>query len=155
MTLDERGVPVHNSGKRILVGEGDFNPEIKGFDSKKHYSVYFNSVLEDIVFKKEKSVGEIDKELTDAGYERYISFNGKNFIENTYTQDKLLELFEDDCLDFKNGKIYEKNLSNKIRIKSIVSNLSYKFYKENGEIGDYKLDVKTTSANQELKNISN
>ena len=30
MTLDERGVPVHNSGKRILVGEGDFNPEIKG-----------------------------------------------------------------------------------------------------------------------------
>ena len=29
MVLDENGKPVHNSGKRVLVGEGDFNPIVK------------------------------------------------------------------------------------------------------------------------------
>ena len=155
LSLDENGRLVHNSGKRVLVGENSFNKFVTNYDSDKHYTVYFSRDKDDIVIKKEYNLLENDKELLADGYERLFSSYDSKFVENTYTMGKLLELFDDDALDFKNGKIYEKNFSSKIRIKSIITNKSYDTYDENGNVIKYSIDVKTTSAGQELKRIFN
>ena len=153
LSVDENGNLVHNSGKRVLVGENSFNSIVEDFDSKKHYTVYYNAERCDMILKKETSLNEIDNELISKGYVRYYSYFDDSFVENTYTAEKIVELFENKALDFKNGKIYEKNFSSSIRIKSILSNRSYQTYDANGNIIDYKIDVKTTSAGQELKDI--
>lgn len=153
LAIDENGRLVHNSGKRVLVGENSFNNVVSDFKSKKHYSVYYNEDNGDFVTIKEESIDAVNVELINAGYKRYISSNEGVFVENTYSEDKILELFEEDALDFKNKKIYEKNFSTKIRIKSIVTNKKYKTYDEEGNVIDYQIDVKTTSAGTELKNI--
>ncbi len=153
LSVDENGNLVHNSGKRVLVGENSFNNIVEDFNSKKHYTVYYNAEQCDMILKKETSLNEIDNELISKGYVRYYSYSGENFVENTYTAEKIVELFENKALDFKNGKIYEKNFSSFIRIKSILSNRNYQTYDSNGNVIDYKIDVKTTSAGQELKDI--
>ncbi len=153
LSVDENGNLVHNSGKRVLVGENSFNRIVDDYNSKKHYTVYYNLEINDIVLRKETSLLEIDKNLINKGYERYYSYNGESFVENTYTAEKILELFHNKALDFKNGKIYEKNFSSTIRIKSILANRNYQTFDSNGNIIDYKIDVKTTSAGQELKEI--
>ena len=153
LSVDENGNLVHNSGKRVLVGENSFNNIVQDFNSKKHYTVYYNAEHCDMILKKETSLSEMDDELISKGYVRYCSYSAENFVENTYTAEKIVELFENKALDFKNGKIYEKNFSSSIRIKSILSNRNYQTYDSNGNIIDYKIDVKTTSAGQELKDI--
>lgn len=153
LSVDENGNLVHNSGKRVLVGENSFNNIVQDFNSKKHYTVYYNAEHCDMILKKETSLSEMDDELISKGYVRYCSYSAENFVENTYTAEKIVELFENKALDFKNGKIYEKNFSSSIRIKSILSNRNYQTYDPNGNIIDYKIDVKTTSAGQELKDI--
>ena len=153
LSVDENGNLVHNSGKRVLVGENSFNNIVEDFNSKKHYTVYYNAEQCDMILKKETSLNEIDNELISKGYVRYYSYSDENFVENTYTAEKIVELFKNKALDFKNGKIYEKNFSSSIRIKSILSNRSYQTYDSNGNVIDYKIDVKTTSAGQELKDI--
>lgn len=153
LSVDENGNLVHNSGKRVLVGENSFNNIVEDFNSKKHYTVYYNAEQCDMILKKETSLNEIDNVLISKGYVRYYSYSGENFVENTYTAEKIVELFENKALDFKNGKIYEKNFSSSIRIKSILSNRNYQTYDSNGNVIDYKIDVKTTSAGQELKDI--
>lgn len=153
LSVDENGNLVHNSGKRVLVGENSFNNIVQDFNSKKHYTVYYNAEKRDMILKKETSLSEMDDELISKGYVRYCSYSDENFVENTYTAEKIVELFESKALDFKNGKIYEKNFSSSIRIKSILSNRNYQTYDSNGNIIDYKIDVKTTSAGQELKDI--
>ena len=153
LSVDENGNLVHNSGKRVLVGENSFNNIVQDFNSKKHYTVYYNAEKCDMILKKETSLSEMDDELISKGYVRYCSYSDENFVENTYTAEKIVELFESKALDFKNGKIYEKNFSSSIRIKSIISNRNYQTYDSNGNIIDYKIDVKTTSAGQELKDI--
>ena len=153
LSVDENGNLVHNSGKRVLVGENSFNNIVEDFNSKKHYTIYYNAEQGDMILKKETSLSEIDEDLVSKGYARYYSYSGEKFVENTYTADKIVELFENKALDFKNGKIYEKNFSSSIRIKSILSNRNYQTYDSNGNVIDYKIDVKTTSAGQELKDI--
>ena len=153
LSVDENGNLVHNSGKRVLVGENSFNNIVQDFNSKKHYTVYYNAEQCDMILKKETSLSEMDDELISKGYVRYCSYSAENFVENTYTAEKIVELFENKALDFKNGKIYEKNFSSSIRIKSILANRNYQTYDSNGNIIDYKIDVKTTSAGQELKDI--
>lgn len=152
LSLDENGRLVHNSGKRVLVGENSFNKVITDFDSDKHYSVYYNKSLNNLALKTEKTLDEIDYNLINNGYKRYISYNENNFVENTYTRDKFVELFNDGALDFKETKIYEKNFSNTIRMKSILSNKEYDIYKD-GKVVKYRIDVKTTSAGTELKKM--
>ena len=44
MVLDEDGRYVHNSGKRVLVGENSFNKIVTSPSSNKNYSVYFTSL---------------------------------------------------------------------------------------------------------------
>lgn len=153
LSVDENGNLVHNSGKRVLVGENSFNNIVDDFNSKKHYTVYYNAEQGDMILKKETSLSEVDVELISKGYVRYYSYTGENFVENTYTAEKIVELFQNKALDFKNGKIYEKNFSSSIRIKSILSNRNYQTYDSSGSVIDYKIDVKTTSAGQELKDI--
>lgn len=96
----------------------------------------------------------MDDNLLSKGFERFYSYNSNGFVLNTYTADKLLKLFDHGALDFKNSKIYEKNFSTTIRIKSIISNKKYTAV-INNKPTDYMIDVKTTSAKTELKNIFN
>ena len=152
LAQDEDGNFVHNSGKRVLVGENDFNANVEDFSSDKHYSVYYRQSDKDLVISKESSVDEVNQELLDNGYERYYSYNAAGFVLNTYTAEKLRELYDNQALDFKNGKIYEKNFSTSIRIKSIITNRKYRAVVNNEE-KEFTIDVKTTSAKTELKDI--
>ena len=152
LAQDEDGNFVHNSGKRVLVGENDFNDNVEDFSSNKHYSVYYNPTNKQLKIIKEFALDSVNKVLIDSGYDRYYSYNSNGFVLNTYTDTKLYELYLNQALDFKNHKIYEKNFSTCIRIKSIITNRNYKAVVNNEEV-DFTIDVKTTSAKTELKNI--
>lgn len=152
LSLDENGNLVHNSGKRVLVGENSFNKKVDDFNSDKHYSVYYNKGQNNLVIKKETKIGDIDESLIANGYKRYFSYADNEFVENTYSRDRFVELFKEGALDFKEEKIYEKNFSSTIRMKSILTNREYETYR-NGIPVKYKIDVKTTSAGTELKEM--
>ena len=152
LAKDEYGNYVHNSGKRVLVGENKFNNLVKKIDSDKHYTIYYNKNLCNLIFKKETSLDEIDEDLISQGYIRYMSYLGNNFVENTYTDKKIKELFDNKALEFKDNKIYEKNFSITVRLKSILSNKKYKGVIQNKE-ETIELDFKTTSAGTLLKNL--
>lgn len=154
LSKDEDGNYVHNSGKRILVGKNEFNEEVKDFSSDKHYSVYYNKETNDMVLRKEAKISDEDEDLKYAGYERYYSYKNNHFVLNTYSYHKFYDLFQKNALAFKDKKIYEKNYSTMIRMKSMVINKSYKAIIDNKE-KDFQIDVKTTSAGTELKKIFN
>lgn len=154
LTQDENGVYVHNSGKRVLVGENSFNKKVENKNSDKHYSVYFNEKIQDMILIKDEGIDKPHKELLKKGYRRYYSYCGNDFVENTYSMSKFQELFSKDALDFKDNKIYEKNFSTTIRIKSLVTNRKYEAIINNKKV-EYQIDVKTTSAGSELKCIFN
>lgn len=154
LSKDENGNYVHNSGKRILVGEQEFNEIVKDVNSDKHYTVYYNKSTNDMIIKKEYKLDDLDNNLVNLGYKRYCSYNNQGFVLNTYTISKLKELFNENALDFKNDKIYEKNFSTMIRMKSLVTNKKYKAIKDNVPI-DFEIDVKTTSAKTDLKTLFN
>jgi adenine-specific DNA-methyltransferase len=152
MKEDENGNFVHNSGKRVLVGENSFNNAVTNFASEKHYSVYYNDKTNHIIFEQKIGLEEVNQELISNGYKRYVSTRNNSFIENTYTKTKLEELFKAGALEFKSDKIFEKNYSSSIRIKSILTNKEYEAI-VNGEKINYKLDVKTTSAGTHIKEL--
>ncbi len=152
LKMDESGLFVHSSGKRVLVGENKFNEIVTNYKSPKHYSIYYNKDVDDIIFIQEMDVNEIDESLINDGYIRYYSHNEGHFVLNTYTMERMQELFDDDLLDFKEDKIYEKNISTTIRAKTILVNKRYKAVINNNVV-DFEIDVKTTSANTCLKNI--
>lgn len=118
LTQDEDGNFVHNSGKRVLVGENDFNANVEDFSSDKHYSVYYRSSGKDFIVLKESSVDEVNQELLDNGYERYYSYNSSGFVLNTYTAEKLRELHDNQALDFKNGKYMKRILAQVLELKA-------------------------------------
>ena len=150
MKKDEDGNYVHASGKRVLVGENDFNSEVKNFSSDKHYSIYYRASDRNIILKSEQDPEDNDSSLVNSCYTRYISTSGGRFVENTYTKEKLLELFDQGALEFTENKIFEKNFNSSIRMKSLLTNRSYKALVD-GNSTDYKIDVKTTSAGTLLK----
>ena len=154
LALDENGVYVHNSGKRVLVGENSYNKKVENQNSDKHYSVYFNEKTQDIILIKDERIDKPHEELLKTGYRRYYSYCGNDFVENTYSMSKFKELFSKGALDFKADKIYEKNFSTTIRLKSLVTNRKYEAIINNKKV-DYQIDVKTTSAGTELKSIFN
>ncbi|HDX8652193.1 MULTISPECIES: site-specific DNA-methyltransferase [Staphylococcus] len=151
MTLDENGRYVHNSGKRVLVGENSFNDDVKDIESKKNYSVYYNKEKNEMLLKKE-SLSEIDENLISQGYTNYKSYYKGNLKENTYTSKTLEEMFEKQQLDFQDGKIYEKNYKDTIRIKSQISNKKYKAI-VNGEEKMFNIELTTTGAGNHLKRL--
>lgn len=152
MKEDENGDFVHNSGKRVLVGENSFNKKTTNINSEKHYSVYYNEHDNHIIIEQEPNLDSVNQDLINKGYKRYISSRDNSFIENTYTKSKLLDLSEDGALEFKEDKIFEKNFSSSIRIKSILANKEYEAI-VNGKKVNFKLDVKTTSAGTHIKEL--
>ena len=152
MKEDENGNFIHNSGKRVIVGENNFNKFITNQNSDKHYSVYYNKEKNDLILLKEELVSEIKSNLIHQGYNRYYSYRDGKFVENTYSINKFKELFANNELDFKEDKIYEKNMSTTIRIKNLLTNKKYKGI-VNNEIVDVNLDYKTTSAGTYLKEL--
>ena len=151
MVLDENGRYVHNSGKRVLVGENSFNKIVTSPSSDKNYSVYFRKQDYSIITKKEE-FGVIDKALIDAGYIRYASYNKGKLIENTYTEEKFLSLVEKKALDFSNDKIYEKNFSDTIRMKSQLVNREYEAIVR-GSKKKFSMELTTTGAGTYLKEL--
>ena len=147
MAEDEHGDFVRKSGKRVLMGENTLNKLVSNFTAPKHYSAYLKDY--DLILKQEQTLDDIDKELIKNGYKRYITFRNDQFVENTYTKDKFRELFEDESLDIREDKIYEKHFSDLMQIKSMLTNNEYEAIIDNKKIL-YKIDLKTTSAKQLL-----
>lgn len=153
MTLDENGNYVHNSGKRVLVGENCFNNLVTNVESDKNYSVYYKKETNGLVIRKD-NIGEVDNELLAAGYIRYASVREGLLIENTYTEKKFIELFENDALEFTAEKIYEKNYADTIRMKSQLVNRKFEAI-VNGVKKDYSMELTTTGARTYLKQLLN
>jgi adenine specific DNA methylase Mod len=150
MAEDEYGDFVRKSGKRVLMGENTLNKLVSNLTAAKHYSAYIKD--SDLILKQEQTLDDIDKELVKNGYKRYITFRDGQFVENTYTKDKFKELFEDESLDIREDKIYEKHFSDLMQIKSILTNNEYEAIIDNKKIL-YKIDLKTTSAKQQLAEL--
>ncbi|AMN68767.1 DNA methylase [Psychrobacter sp. P11G5] len=151
MTKDKDGNFVHNSGKRVLVGENKFNPKVTNFNSDKNYSVYHHKNKEKTITKREL-FGESDENLIKSGYQKYYSYDGNEIVENTYSLKKLIELFNNKALDFSNGKIYEKNFNDTIRIKSLVTNREYEAIIK-GKKENFSLELTTTGAGSQVKSL--
>lgn len=147
MAEDENGDFVRKSGKRVLMGENTLNNLVSNFQSQKHYSAYIKD--SDLILRQERTLGDSDKGLIKSGYKRYITYRNGQFVENTYTKEKFKELFEDESLDIREDKIYEKHFSDMMQIKSMLTNNEYEAIVDNKKIL-YKIDLKTTSANQQL-----
>lgn len=151
MTLDEDGRYVHNSGKRVLVGENKFNNPVTNPASDKNYSVYFRKADYRVEIKKE-AYGVIDQALIEAGFKKYFSYNKGKLVENTYTSERFLELFEARALAFSEDKIYEKNFSDTIRMKSQLVNREYEAIVR-GEKKNFSMELTTTGAGTYLKTL--
>ncbi len=115
---DANGRP-YTHGKRVLVGKSTNNPAKVG--SEKNYVVYYNDSQNDIELRVEM-LDESEGALIAQGYIRYVSRNEGVLLENTYTKQKFMELFNDNALIFKSDSIYEKDFNVNKRIKSILLN---------------------------------
>ncbi|WP_430462748.1 site-specific DNA-methyltransferase [Thalassolituus sp. LLYu03] len=153
MTIDEDGNFVHGSGKRVLVGENSFNTPVSKIESEKNYSVYYRSSDRGLVIKKEE-FGETDSQLIDDGYTKYFSHYCGCLIENTYSEGKFYELFQNRALEFSSDKIYEKNFSDTIRIKSQLTNREYEAIVQ-GVKQKYSMELTTTGAGTYIKKLFN
>lgn len=151
MKLDENGRYVHGSGKRVIVGDNKFNDYVSDVDSNKNYSVYYDT--RNIILRREYSVNSIDKDLIDKGYTRYYSSHNGHLVLNTYTSNKFEELFKNKALEFSNGKIFEKNFSDTIRIKSQLVNRKYDAIVNGNKKKDFNFDLTTTGAGTHLKEL--
>lgn len=104
MCQDENGRYVHNSGKRVLVGENGFNDFVQDTLSSKNYVVYYRKSDNDFVIENIEN----DDYLKN-GYVCYSSYRNGKKIYNTYTDKKLMELFNSGSLSITDNKIFEKN----------------------------------------------
>lgn len=148
MIQDENGDYIRKSGKRVLMGENTLNKLVKDLKSEKHYSAYIKN--SDLVLKQELTLEDVDTELLEDDYKRYVTFRNGKFVENTYTRDKFRDLFDNKALDIRVDKIYEKHYSEPMQIKSLLKNDKYEAIIDNQK-KLYKIDLKTTSAKQQLK----
>ena len=151
MTKDEDGNFVHGSGKRVLVGENSFNKVVTKFDSDKNYSVYYRASDRSLIISKEE-YGLIDHKLVNDRYVKYFSHSGGCLVENTYSETKFRELFEQRALDFSIDKIYEKNFNDTIRIKSQLVNREYEAIVK-GKKQNYSMELTTTGAGTYVKSL--
>ena len=151
MTLDDDGAYVHNRGKRVLVGENSFNKFVTSPSSDKNYSVYFRKKDYSILTRKE-AFGETDQALIADGYVKYFSYYKGKLVENTYTEEKFLALAKEKALAFSKDKIYEKNFSDTIRMKSQLVNREYEAIVR-GEKKNFSMELTTTGAGTYLKEL--
>lgn len=146
---DETG-KYYTPGKRVIVGESS-NKEVE-FGSAKHFSVYYNENENKITCLKEKNINDENIDLIKNGYKRYISSKDNVFLENTYTENEFINLFNKNALLFKENSIYEKDFNLCTRIKSILSNSEYLTIKNNLDF-TVKIDLKTETAGSYLKDL--
>ncbi len=151
MSEDEDGNFVHNSGKRVLVGENSFNQPITNINSDKNYSVYYRKKDKSLQLVKEE-FGALDKTLIQKEFLKYFSFSGEQLVENTYTHKKFQSLFDAGALEFTGNKIFEKNFNDTIRIKSQLINRKYEAI-INGKKQNFSLELTTTGAGTLLKEL--
>ena len=151
MTEDEDGNFVHNSGKRVLVGENSFNKPVTNPNSDKNYSVYFRNEGKLLKLVKEE-FGKEEQTLIDEGYIKYFSYSGQQLVENTYTSTKFQSLFRSSALEFTENKIFEKNFNDTIRVKSQLINRKYEAI-INGKKQKFSLELTTTGAGTLLKEL--
>ena len=149
MTLDENGRYVHKSGKRVLVGENGYNDYVENIFSDKNYIVYYRKRDKSLIIEKNES-----QELISKGYTIYKSTRNGNKIYNTYTASKLLELFDKNALEFTDSKIFEKNYSDTVRIKSQLINKKYEAI-VHGVKKEYSMELTTTGARLYLQQLFN
>ena len=149
MTLDENGRYVHKSGKRVLVGENGYNDYVENIFSDKNYIVYYRKRDKSLIIEKNES-----QELISKGYTIYKSIRNGNKIYNTYTASKLLELFDKNALEFTDSKIFEKNYSDTVRIKSQLINKKYEAI-VHGVKKEYSMELTTTGARLYLQQLFN
>ena len=149
MCLDENGKYVHNSGKRVLVGENGFNDFVQDTLSSKNYVVYYRKSDNDFVIENIEN----DDYLKN-GYKCYSSYRNGKKIYNTYTDKKLMELFISESLSITDNKIFEKNYSDTVRIKSQLTNKKYDAI-VHGVRKEYSMDLTTTGAGTYLKQLFN
>ena len=147
MVIDENGKYVHNSGKRVLVGENNFNDFVMDTQSNKNYVVYYRK--SDNSFIIEHNENDI---YLRQGYKCYSSYRNGKKIYNTYTATKLLDLFYDNSLLITDTKIFEKNYSDTVRIKSQLINKKYEAI-VNGVRKEYSMELTTTGAGTYLKSL--
>ncbi len=147
MRLDENGRYVHNSGKRVLVGENGFNDFVQDDLSSKNYVVYYRESDNDFVIENIEN----DDYLKN-GYKCYSSYRNGKKIYNTYTDKKLMELFNSGSLSITENKIFEKNYSDTVRIKSQLINKKYDAI-VHGVRKEYSMDLTTTGAGTYLKQL--
>ena len=129
----------YTSGRRVLIGESSNNP-VTNFNSKKHYTVYYNKIKNEIIIKTENNENEKDNNLISKGYKRFFSYKNKSFLENTYTKNEFQKLFNKKALIFKENTVYEKDFNKFIRMKSLI---------KNDKLND--LDLKTETAGKDLR----
>lgn len=151
MTKDEKGRWVHNSGKRVLVGDNSFNQLVKNSNSEKNYSVYYQSITKKIELITE-DINESRSDLIEQGFKKYSSTNEGKLIENTYTKARFMELYNEDALEYADEKIYEKNYNDTIRMKSQLTNRKYNAI-VNGVQKDFNIGLTTTGAGTYLKEL--
>lgn len=149
MCLDENGKYVHNSGKRVLVGENGFNDFVQDTLSSKNYVVYYRKSDNDFVIENIEN----DDYLKN-GYKCYSSYRNGKKLYNTYTDKKLMELFNSESLSITDNKIFEKNYSDTVRIKSQLTNKKYDAI-VHGVRKEYSMDLTTTGAGTYLKQLFN
>lgn len=121
---DENGY--YSQGQRVLVGQCS-NKLATDKKSDKYYLVYYKKGFP-IEIRKEEDIALIE-------YKMYVSKNEEGlFLENTYTADKLLMLYNQGDLIFNENTIYEKDRNTYKQQKTMICTSQY-------------YDLKTESAN--------
>ena len=114
---DENGK--YSVGQRVLVGNCS-NKVVLIADSDKNYTVYFKEDAKLLKIEKNEK-RKYNTELLSQGYKVYQSINDYDeLIENTYTQSKFEELFENNNLIFNENTIYDKDRSAFKQLKSMI-----------------------------------
>jgi adenine-specific DNA-methyltransferase len=120
-------------------------------DSDKNYSVYYRPSDRGLIVSKE-AYGLAEQQLINDGYVKYFSHSDGRLVENTYSESKFRELFDQRALDFSEDKIYEKNFKDSIRIKSQLVNREYEAVIK-GTKKKYSMELTTTGAGTYIKNL--
>ena len=75
-------------------------------------------------------------------------------LSKIHTCSKFEQLFSEKALEFSNDKVYEKNFSDTIRIKSMLINREYEAI-VNGNKQMFSMELTTTGAGTYLKELFN
>jgi adenine-specific DNA-methyltransferase len=135
---DEYGYYTH--GKRVLVGPST-NNVLKDKNSDKNYTVYYNQETNGVILEK-NNINLFNENLFNSGFMAYQSNNTEQLIENTYTEEKFLELYKSNSLIFKESSIYEKDRNIYSQQKTLIKTSdSYDLKTESADfkIGDFEL----------------